>query len=102
MPAQKCPVCEGKGKVNSDFYPDLKNTTTTVGWINCRGCNGTGVVFSGQETYMPYIPSNPMPSPWHNPWEKIPPNTPYWQDPPITICTCPVNKHFTSGYLQHY
>jgi len=42
MKAQKCPVCEGKGKMPADFYPDTAETTEK--WVTCRTCNGSGIV----------------------------------------------------------
>jgi len=42
MKAQKCPVCEGKGVVPAEFYPDTKDSTEK--WVTCRTCNGVGIV----------------------------------------------------------
>lgn len=47
MKAQKCPVCDGKGKVPAEFYPDTKDST--LAWVDCRSCNGTGIVVVQEE-----------------------------------------------------
>lgn len=42
MAVYKCPVCEGRGFVNAGFYTNSKYDPFTV---NCRSCNGKGIVF---------------------------------------------------------
>jgi len=42
MKAQKCPVCDGKGKLPAEFYPDTAEST--LKWVECRSCNGSGIV----------------------------------------------------------
>ena len=44
MAVQKCPVCSGKGMVQSSFYPDIpQGLTGTPVWVQCRACAGQGV-----------------------------------------------------------
>lgn len=51
-----CPVCNGKGLIDRDFYPDnyLKTRGTSAAnikeYVTCRSCNGTGVVWSPKES----------------------------------------------------
>lgn len=47
-----CPVCSGKGIVDSSFYTDGMCGISTT---NCKSCNGKGIVFDtveyAQENY---------------------------------------------------
>jgi len=43
--AQVCPVCEGRGIVPREFYPDLTETHCPAKYVVCRACNGTGIVW---------------------------------------------------------
>jgi hypothetical protein len=39
----KCPVCEGRGRVDRSFYGDTMNASK---YLVCQSCHGTGVVWS--------------------------------------------------------
>ena len=48
-PPVKCPVCEGKGVVEPDFYPPSVQYCSTSFFTlmpTCRACGGKGVVSS--------------------------------------------------------
>ena len=54
--AEKCPVCDGKGKLN--------NTKVTHGSKTCHGCGGLGWITVGTE--YPHCPVYPTyPEPWY-------------------------------------
>lgn len=40
-----CPICNGTGLVEKDFYPDNINTLKN-NYVQCRTCKGTGVLYS--------------------------------------------------------
>ena len=46
MSVEVCPVCMGRGFVQSGFYNSTSNTyiTSTTGNETCRSCNGKGYV----------------------------------------------------------
>lgn len=47
----RCPVCGGSGMVDErlyDLYP-LGATVNNTHKINCRSCNGTGIVWGGEK-----------------------------------------------------
>ncbi|MDD3492310.1 MAG: hypothetical protein PHZ19_02275 [Candidatus Thermoplasmatota archaeon] len=44
MKADKCPVCEGKGIVDKKFYPDIAGDPEAPDYVDCRSCNGAGIV----------------------------------------------------------
>ena len=51
MTVSICPVCSGRGKKKSTFYPDIPQDTTAVSeYVTCRSCGGTGVI---KETVYP-------------------------------------------------
>jgi DnaJ-class molecular chaperone len=39
----KCPVCEGRGRVDRSFYGDTMNGSPS---IVCQSCHGAGLVWS--------------------------------------------------------
>ena len=39
----RCPVCEGRGRVDRDFYGETMNASVS---IICQSCHGTGVLWS--------------------------------------------------------
>lgn len=43
----QCPVCSGRGKVQSGFYGDM-TSSTPIPYEDCRSCKGLGVLW--QET----------------------------------------------------
>ena len=61
MGVYKCPVCEGRGTVPTNFYntygsPTIVNTTE----VTCRSCNGKGVIFDSEAfDNMPEIVAKP-------------------------------------------
>ena len=80
MHAEKCPVCDGEGKIESELRPLCEPK-------ECHGCNGKGWIEVQDESqqmvvyipqpYQPYIPYEPwhpyyggtgdqIPSPQHN------------------------------------
>ncbi len=70
--AQKCPVCEGKGKMPPGFYPDGASGQ----WIDCRSCSGRGIVFGYQTDAPVYVPV-PSVTPYR-PWiPNVYPTSPY-------------------------
>ena len=73
-----CPVCNGKGVVSADFYPDEEVEDGNC-WIDCRACNGSGVL-------------------WRWDWDKAPFTEPYVHPPdyrPWSLC-----HHTHSGRLR--
>ena len=50
MKAQKCPVCDGRGKLPAEFYPDTAYSSER--WVECRSCQGTGIVAVEDTTEM--------------------------------------------------
>ena len=46
--AQRCPVCEGRGQMPQGFYQSYGSqwTTSSLGAVPCRSCNGLGFVWS--------------------------------------------------------
>lgn len=41
-----CPVCLGKGTVNQGFYEGYSTSySTSTGYIPCRSCGGSGIVW---------------------------------------------------------
>lgn len=57
MEACKCPVCNGRGFVPNGFY-----STTNESWYSsstapetCRTCNGSGMVWYGNDEYDLYM-----------------------------------------------
>ena len=44
----KCPVCEGRGLVDSNFYLQSEYSTS-LGTIPCRSCDGIGIVWSDSD-----------------------------------------------------
>ena len=48
----KCPVCDGRGLVPDWFYltqPGGTPTSSGVGDVTCRSCNGSGIVWGGPD-----------------------------------------------------
>jgi hypothetical protein len=48
MKAQRCPICEGRGKVAADFYydePAVAPGSTNPRYIQCRTCHGSGLYY---------------------------------------------------------
>lgn len=46
MKPHKCPVCGGTGQVPYWYYYDYcKHSTGVVYNVQCRSCNGTGIVW---------------------------------------------------------
>lgn len=48
MKAQRCPICEGHGKVAAGFYydePAVSPASTNPSHIQCRTCHGSGVLY---------------------------------------------------------
>jgi DnaJ-class molecular chaperone len=43
-----CPICDGRGFVNSNFYNLFytDNTVSTSSTETCRTCNGKGIIWS--------------------------------------------------------
>lgn len=74
--AQKCPVCEGKGKVPPGFYPDGNQSK----WQECHACGGRGIVYGYAVDPVPYVPAPvPMPRPIPYPYVPVRPwQPPYW------------------------
>lgn len=67
MQPYKCPVCEGRGSLPSNFYTRDAGATSTAD-IQCRSCKGTGVLWSTspghvEPTAAP-VPSTPSPPPF--------------------------------------
>ena len=64
--AEKCPVCDGSGKVHSD---DTKSA-----FCMCHGCDGKGWVEVGDSNIpVPYLVPVPTPAPVHPwPWQPVP------------------------------
>lgn len=63
-----CPVCNGKGKVDSDFGGGCPGGSKK----QCPACCGTGMQNVSEDcyrpcrkTYVPYYPWNPCPNPWY-------------------------------------
>ena len=60
--AEKCPICNGKGQIE---------TGNTSGWKQCHGCNGLGWItlydYTSYPTY-PVYPTNHPVWPW---WPTI-------------------------------
>lgn len=52
-----CPVCGGRGFVNSQFYNTLGVTNYNTTFVTCRSCQGTGIVFDKIE-YNPHVTCN--------------------------------------------
>jgi len=57
MEYQKCPICNGVGRVSGGFYTRAGDSNTWVGSSAteiCRQCNGTGLIIKPSEspTYM--------------------------------------------------
>lgn len=43
----KCPVCDGRGHVSSDYYHPVDNSNCTCKYtqqVICRSCGGSGVI----------------------------------------------------------
>lgn len=86
--AEKCPVCNGTGKtIEANEDKNLK----------CHGCNGLGwiTVNDGHNWYpQPYIPVNPWPSVYPEPYPH------WWYQPQLmwtytmTTTTEPEKKRF--------
>ena len=47
--AQSCPVCSGRGQVESEFYNN--GVPTTAMYVTCRSCSGSGVVWRHDGTH---------------------------------------------------
>jgi len=43
--AHYCPVCNGRGKVSSNYYDLELSTTTSASEEPCRSCNGLGYIW---------------------------------------------------------
>ena len=43
--AQVCPVCNGRGQVNSRFYNTTLQATSAETLVTCRTCEGKGIVW---------------------------------------------------------
>ena len=41
----RCPVCNGRGTVSSNFYSDRHQSTSYTYEVQCRSCNGKGVLW---------------------------------------------------------
>ena len=73
MHAEKCPICDGKGKIKKDDFKPLIDSET------CHGCGGKGWIEVQDDTKTIYIPYPPYPEPYpYTPWPQ--PITPYYQD----------------------
>lgn len=60
MHSEKCPVCNGKGKIKKELI-------SISSWITCHGCNGKGWVEVQDSVYPPYVPVpyvDPFPQPY--------------------------------------
>lgn len=54
----RCPVCLGARQVSPALYGQTAGTGT--GLVDCRTCNGTGVVWSIEVTLPPPAPDPPV------------------------------------------
>ena len=69
---QICPVCQGKGLVKGDFYPD--NTKHPIPELEqCRTCRGSGIIFDNTVRIEPYIVPQPQPYPVYPVYPYNPP-----------------------------
>lgn len=79
MHAELCPVCNGEGKIESEYKPLVEPK-------ECHGCKGKGwievqdsqTIWYVPQPYQPYVPYQPQP--WESPWiytndtaDQIPP-----------------------------
>lgn len=70
---QKCPVCEGRGTMPRSFYKDTPAKKEESGRVECKSCNGTGIVRDIVYPSMPFAPYPPYQEPvipWQ-PWPTI-------------------------------
>ena len=66
---EKCPICDGVGRVLGELYPDL-SVAREKEWVICRACEGKGIIIV-PVSYLPaapYVPWNPPVPPWIKPW----------------------------------
>lgn len=59
MKPYKCPVCNGTGTVDAEFYQP-KGYTTTANYVTCRSCSGKGVLWSPSEGKLPPVKPEPI------------------------------------------
>jgi len=65
----RCPACLGNGKQNAGFYEQVGGywAGSSAQLVDCRSCNGTGVVWDGATLFVPapvVTPVPEVPGPW--------------------------------------
>ena len=70
MRVEKCPICNGRGQVPSDFYDGIG---ATAKFVQCRSCRGQGYILVPVTRYVPRPYNPPL---W--PWPHYPPYTITW------------------------
>ena len=83
----RCPICEGSGKVDYNFYKDKNGTGITE---DCRACKATGLIwdYSTIKYTLPNYDNNPPYNPCDNCSIRLNPN---WNG----ICHCTLGQKTT-------